>query len=85
MILKNFQPIGTRGRSVLDREDLAEVDVETGFLFWKKTTRRAIRRYSAGYWHFVDTGEFTPGHQAERLERAYEASRALADLRKHLT
>ena len=73
MILKNFKHTETKGTTALDKVFFAEVEVETGRLFWKKTSRRAIRRTFAGCWHFVDSGEFTPTFQAERLARAYTA------------
>lgn len=73
MRMSNFRFEGTKGKSPLDLEFFATVDVETGVLFWKKKERRYIRRKYAGYWHFVDTGEFTPDHQAENLARAWEA------------
>ena len=73
MKLSNFKHIETKGNSALDKEFFAEVDVETGFLFWKSTERKAIRREFAGFWHFVDNGQFTPGSQAEALARAYTA------------
>lgn len=53
---------------------IAEVDVTTGSLFWKKTERKRIcKKRMATYWFWADTGEFTPGNQAESLERAWEA------------
>jgi hypothetical protein len=73
MKLNNFRLIETRGNILLDREYFAEVDVETGRLWWKKITRRRIRRKFIGFWHFVDTGELIPGGQAENLARAWEA------------
>jgi hypothetical protein len=73
MKLSNFKHIETKGDSALNKEFFAEVDVTTGFLFWKVTKRRAIRRQFAGHWHFVDTGKFTPDFQAETLARAYAA------------
>lgn len=55
---------------------LAEVDVTTGMLWWRKTTRRQIGT-KAHYWIFLDTGEFTPGFQAEELASAYELRRLI--------
>ena len=73
MKLSNFKLIKTKGKSPLDWEYFAEVDVETGVLWWKKTDKRVIRREFMGMWHFVDSGEFTPGFQAETLARAWKA------------
>lgn len=78
MKLSNFVLTHIKGRNALDLEYFAEVDVvkTTGALWWKKTTleRRGIHRTFMGAWHFTDNGEFTPGFQAEQLERAWEAN-----------
>lgn len=73
MQLSNFALTQTKWKSPIDFEYFAEVDVTTGALWWKKTERKEIRREYAGSWHFVETGKFTPGHQAEELERAWKA------------
>jgi hypothetical protein len=73
MKLSNFVLIRTKGNSCIDFEYFAEVDVTTGSLWWKKTTRKTIKRNYIGSWHFTDTGKFTPGFQAEELERAWKA------------
>lgn len=62
------------------------------FLFWTFTPaptlvetqeevveRRMIRREPFGvFWHFVDTGDFTPDSQAEKLWRSWDAKQTLA-------
>jgi hypothetical protein len=50
------------------------VTTTTGMWPFKRTTveRREIAKDGA-FWFFTDTGEFTPGHEAEQLARAYEA------------
>ena len=73
MKLSNFKMIKTIGTSALNYEYFAEVDVTTGFLCFKKTNKRKIHKSFLGYWHFIDTGEFTPNYQAETLERSYNA------------
>lgn len=77
MKLSNFELVETKGKSPLDWEYFAEVDVTTriGILWWKKehAERRKIRREYCGIWHFVDNGEFTPDFQAENLARAWRA------------
>jgi hypothetical protein len=73
MKLSNFNMVKITGRSPLDRTYFAEVDVTTGFLWWKKTERLMITKEYAGYWHFVDTGKFCPDLQAEYLERSWTA------------
>jgi hypothetical protein len=73
MKLNNFKLTETKGSNALDKEFIADVDVETGLLWWKKTERKQIRRKYCGCWHFVENGEHTPGFQAEKLARAWEA------------
>ena len=75
MKLTNFKLVETRGRSALNWEYFAEVDVETRpFPFLKKRVEtRKIRKEYVGAWHFVDTGVFTPEYQAENLARAWTA------------
>lgn len=77
MILSEYVLTKTSGTSPMNIEYFADVTVTTGSLWWKKITRRTIHREYAGYWHFVDTGEFTPSGQAESLERAYNAKLSL--------
>jgi hypothetical protein len=36
----------------------AMVDVETGFLWWKRKKRREIFRSGMGFWYFSDTWKF---------------------------
>lgn len=78
MKLSDFQMVKTTGRSAIDLVYFAEVTVSTGILWWRKETRRTIRRKYAGSWHFADNGEFTPGFQAQALERAWDAQQALS-------
>ena len=73
MKLSNFELEKTEGDSLENRKYFALVDVTTGFLFWKKTSRVQIFRKYAGYWFFVSTGEYTPEYQAERLARSWAA------------
>jgi hypothetical protein len=58
----------------------ANVTVTTGALWWKRIERKAIWRSTATCWSFVDTGEFTPGLQAEFLERSYIGREKLSKL-----
>jgi hypothetical protein len=76
MKLSEFVLTHTKG-GPLNREYFAEVSVTTGFLWWKRTERRKIYRECIGFWRFLDSGEFTPVLQAERLERAYRARESL--------
>ena len=80
MTLSEFVLTHTKGKKALDREYFADVSVTTGALWWKRTERHKIRRDYTGFWHFVDTGKFTPGFQAENLARAYAARASLCAL-----
>lgn len=73
MKLSNFKLTATKGTGPLDWEFFASVIVTTGVLWWKKERAKMIRRDYAGNWHFVDTGKFTPGFQAEDLARSWQA------------
>lgn len=73
MKLSNFVLERVEGTSILNRKYFATVDCQSGLLFWKKTMRRNICREYAGFWHFADTGKFTPGFQVEALARAWTA------------
>ena len=77
MRLSEFVLTRTLGDGPLNWQYVAEVSVTTGWLWWRTTTRRTILRRLADYWHFVDTGQFCPGFQAEELERSYKAQEAL--------
>jgi hypothetical protein len=78
MRLSNFKMVSevTLGPPIfrMVESQRAEVDVTTGFLFWKKTVRRQILRKSDwGNFFFTDTGRYCPGTQSEQLARAWEA------------
>jgi hypothetical protein len=79
MILSNFKPLGTAGKG-LDKIYLAEVVVTTGWFLWRKSEVRKVFRRVGEFWHFVDTGKYTPSFQCERLEDAHCGKRALAQL-----
>lgn len=66
MKLSNFKLIETKRDGILE-EYIATVDVTTGFLWWKKTQKRQIWRYSGLFWCFVDNGGFVPEFQADTL------------------
>ena len=73
MKISNFTLDKVKGNSAINFEYFASDDVETGFLFWKKKERKAIRREFIGFWHFVDTGELTPDYYVENLARVWKA------------
>ncbi len=81
MKLSEFVLTETKGKNAIDWVYFADVTVttETGALWWKKKhiDRTKITREYTGSWHFVDNGQFTPGHQAEELERSYRAKELL--------
>lgn len=73
MKLSNFRFIKTKGVG-FKKIHIAEVDIETGVLFWKKKETKKVACSSGSiYWYFIDTGEYTPDHQVENLRRAWEA------------
>ena len=48
----------------------AAVDVK----HWFRTKRRIVYRTAgSNVWSFMDTGEYTPGYEVERMERAQDA------------
>lgn len=71
MKLSNFNLIKTEGRYPLDMVFFAEVDVETGLLFWKKKERMQIAKRFAGHWFFVETGKFILRQDINDLARSY--------------
>lgn len=82
MILSEFVLTKVKGSRPLDLEYFADVTVTTGRWWWKKSIRKTIHREYAQLWHFVDTGEFTPGNQAETLERAYNAKNSFSSAKE---
>lgn len=73
MKLSNFKLINALGTSPADWVFIAEVDVTTGILWWRRTVRRRIRREYADYWYFEESGKFAPETQALALARAWTA------------
>ena len=74
MKISNFNLLNVTGTSPINWRFKASVDVTTRpFPYIKQITKEAIicKTY-AGNWSFLDSGEFTPGVNVERLERAYE-------------
>jgi len=58
---------------------VAEVCVTTGIWPFRKTITRSIVRQFNCNWVFSDTWKFTPGNQAEVLEREYIFQKLIAD------
>ena len=79
MILSNFKLVEVKGKNALDWTYRATVDVTTG-AFFKKTETKEIFKEFAAFWHFTDTGEFTPDSQAEKLVRIFEAKNGKMEL-----
>lgn len=73
MKISNFRELReVKGSCSLDSMFFAKVDVETGWLFKKKTTE-VISRGVGGSWFFCRDGKFSPGWSASELERAYRS------------
>jgi hypothetical protein len=71
--LSNFKLIDSKKDGHFNYKYTAEVDVTTGHLWWRRTERKKIFRERGWYWFFVDTGEYTPGTEVEKLSRAWKA------------
>lgn len=71
MKLSDFEVVRVDGEDPTDKVLHATVNVTTGRLWWRNTVRRPISRGYADYFRFSDTGELTPGTQAEELEKRY--------------
>lgn len=57
MRYSNYRNPVVTGTNLLNKKLTAEVDVTTGFLFWKKTETRRIGREALQFYVFLDTGE----------------------------
>lgn len=77
MILSNFTPIGSIFKDSTEIY-LAEVNVTTKILLWRRTEVRRIFKESGSFWRFVDTGEWCPGSQCELFESAHKGKEAFA-------
>jgi hypothetical protein len=73
MRITNFRNLRATSADILKLTYIADVDVTTGFAWWKRTRTTEVRREYAGFWYFADSGEFTPGYVVETLCRAFEA------------
>lgn len=73
MKIANFILEKIEGDSPTNWKYYATVDVTTGILWWKKTKNCKIFREYGGFWHFVETGKFTPGTAVDALSRAWQA------------
>ena len=72
MKISNFKLEKTTGRNAIDFVYFATIDVEDGFLWWKKKRKVEIRREYCGFWHFVETGKYVPD-DIRALARAWTA------------
>lgn len=58
----------------------AEITVESGVLFWKKTeTKTIFKPKFSSYWRYLDNGKFTEGFDVEDIEASALARRRLTD------
>jgi hypothetical protein len=76
----------TNFRNLIVKDEIAtaQVDVTTGFWFWKKTETKVVSTHAViggkAYnlcWIWTDTGKFTPGREVEELYTAYQATQAV--------
>lgn len=72
MKISNFELVNTTGEGI-NRVFFALVDVQTGYLWWKKTKRVGVCRNFANYWFFIETGEWCPRHAVQKLARSWTA------------
>jgi len=75
---ENMKISNFRDYTNIDGIMLAKVDVESGFLIFKKKVTKTICRCLSSYWFFADTGEYTPSNICEKLERSYFAQEKIA-------
>ena len=73
MKISNFKFIDSRITQNGTKLIRASVDVQTGFLKWKKKKTREIFKNGHKNWVFSDSGDYTPGYQVEKLVIVYEA------------
>jgi hypothetical protein len=75
-----------RNLIVKDSIATAQVDVTTGFWFWKKTETKVVVNKNVWTitgtvinvaWTWADTGKYTPDFEVEELHRAYQATVAV--------
>ena len=58
----------------------AEITVESGVLFWKKTeTKKIFKPKFSSYWRYLDNGKFTEGFDVEDMAASASALRRLTD------
>ncbi len=69
----------TPGNSALDTKYYALVDVTRGIWPFRTTRTVEIQRLEFHSWYFAETGDYTPGFQAEALERAFWAKHSTAE------
>ena len=78
MRYSNYRNPVVTGTNLLNKKLTAEVDVTTGFLFWKKTVTRRIGREALQFYVFLDTGEKAPLGLLD-LEMSYKIANSVDD------
>lgn len=73
MKISNFELVETVGSSPLSWVFKALVDVETGYLWWKKKERVKVQREYGAYWFFVENGEYILDGSIEPIARSWMA------------
>ena len=72
MKISNFVLVEVLGNSYQTYLFKATIDIETGFLFWKKKrTVEIFKSWFHSYWRLSKTGAYTSGTQVEDLCKAY--------------
>lgn len=73
MKITHFTLLKIVGKGPLDWIAIAQIKVETGILWWRKTAIKEITCPYGRYWRFSDTGHYTPGQAVESMVRSLEA------------
>ena len=77
MRLDFFNVTHYENKGFFNERIFAMVNVTKGFLWWRKTKRQQIKRYTnddcwkLGAWHFVDNFQLLPKKQIDGLEREW--------------
>jgi hypothetical protein len=71
----NFRMTKIVGKTILSEIKYAQVDLTIKRIFRKPETRTVdiFKKGTSAFWAFLDTGDFTPGHEVEHLALSAEA------------
>ena len=75
MVISNFKMIKKVKGNSGDYQCFAEIDVTTGFWWWKKTVTRPITIpfHEQRYWYFMDDGELVDIDALKKPLKVYTA------------